>query len=106
MLMIRLQRTGRENLPTFRVVVAEKRAPAKGSFLEIVGHYQPHRGLETFSVQQDRIDEWVKKGATPSQTVARLLKRTGAMGMERFITPYTKRKSKNAVEGDAAAANG
>lgn len=106
MLMIRLQRTGRENLPTFRVVVAQKRAPVKGNFLEILGHYQPHRGLETFTVQQDRIEHWVSKGATPSETVARLLKRSGAKGMERFITPYTKRKSKKAVEGDAAAANG
>ena len=106
MLMIRLQRTGRENLPTFRIVVAPKRSPAKSGFLEIIGHYQPHRGLETFTVQQERVEHWVSKGATPSETVARLLKRSGAKGMERFITPYTKRKSKKATEGDGAPANG
>jgi len=43
MLKIRLQRTGRENIPTYRIVVADKRDPVKGKFLEVVGHYLPAR---------------------------------------------------------------
>lgn len=43
MLVIRLQRTGRENMPTYRLVVAEKARPVKGKFMEIVGHYLPAR---------------------------------------------------------------
>ncbi len=41
MLVVRLQRTGRKNLPAYRIVVAEKARPVKGKYLEIVGHYLP-----------------------------------------------------------------
>ena len=108
MLVIRLQRTGRENLATYRVVVAHKARPVKGKFLEIVGHYLPQRGIESFVVKQERIEHWVKTGAVPSDTVARLLKRTGAKNMEKFISRYAKRRSKKAgdepVEAPAAPA--
>ena len=43
MLVIRLQRTGRENTPTYRLVVAEKARPVKGKFLEVLGHFLPAR---------------------------------------------------------------
>ena len=77
MLVIRLQRTGRENLPTYRLVVAEKARPVKGKFLEIVGHYLPAQKDPVFKVETAKIEEWVKKGAIPSDTVARLLKKNG-----------------------------
>lgn len=104
MLVIRLQRTGRENLPTYRVVVAEKARPVKGKFLEIIGHYLPQRGTESLTVQQERVTFWVGRGAVPSNTVARLLKRNGLAGMEKFIVRYTKRKPKNPEETPAEAA--
>ncbi|TSC79560.1 MAG: small subunit ribosomal protein S16 [Candidatus Peregrinibacteria bacterium Gr01-1014_25] len=104
MLMIRLQRTGRENVATYRVVIAEKSAPVKGKFQEIVGHYRPQDALESFTVEKARIEHWVKNGATPTDTVARLLKRTGFDGMERFIRRYPKRKPKG-EEPEAPAAS-
>ena len=70
----------------------------KGKFLEIVGHYRPQDAIESFTVERPRIDHWIKNGATPSDTVARLLKRTGVDGMERFIKRYAKRKPRNAAE--------
>ncbi len=104
MLVIRLQRTGRENLPTYRVVVAEKARPVKGKFLEIVGHYLPARDPKVFEHQDERILHWMGKGAIPSNTVARLLKRAGLKDMDKYITKYTKKKSKNApAEAPAAA---
>ena len=104
MLVIRLQRTGRENLPTYRVVVAEKARPVKGKYLEIVGHYLPTRDPVAFEHRDERIQHWIAKGAIPSDTVARLLKRSGLSGMEKFIHRYTKRKSKGEQPPAPAAA--
>ena len=98
MLVIRLQRTGRENLPTYRLVVAEKARPVKGKYLEIVGHYLPARENVVFEHKDDRIKHWVAKGATPSDTVARLLRKAGLDGMDKFVKRYVKRKSKSASE--------
>ena len=106
MLVIRLQRTGRKNLPSYRIVVAEKARPVKGKFLEILGHYLPAQNPPVFEVDQEQVAAWVKKGAIPSDTVARLLKRQGMKDMEKFIFRYPKRKSKNAepeAEPTAAA---
>ncbi|MBI2635834.1 30S ribosomal protein S16 [Candidatus Peregrinibacteria bacterium] len=94
MLVIRLQRTGRENLPTYRLVVAEKARPVKGKYVEIVGHYLPERNPVVLEKKDERIKHWIKNGAMPSDTVARLLKRAGIENMDKFIRPYTKRKSK------------
>lgn len=104
MLVIRLQRTGRKNLPSFRLVVAEKARSAKGKFQEIVGHYLPAQEPPVIDVVKDRIAHWVKNGAQPSDTVARLLKRQGMENMDRFIQRYAKRKSKNPEEVAAAPA--
>lgn len=97
MLVIRLQRTGRENLPTYRLVVAEKARPVKGKYLEIVGHYLPARKPAVFEHAAETIKKWIEKGATPSNTVARLLKRAGMEGMDKFIQRYAKQKSKKEV---------
>lgn len=103
MLVIRLQRTGRENLPTYRLVVAEKARPVKGKFLEIVGHYLPAQKDPVWNVETAKVEEWIKKGAVPSDTVARLLKKHGAKNMEKFIKRYPKRRSKNAPAEEPAA---
>lgn len=109
MLVIRLQRTGRENLPTYRIVVAEKARPVKGKYQEIVGHYMPAQDPAVFKVENDRIDHWIKQGAIPSNTVARLLKKSGVKNMDKYIVRYAKQKSKDpeaiaAAEAAAAAA--
>ncbi len=104
MLVIRLQRTGRENLPTYRLVVAEKTRPVKGKFLEILGHYMPAQKNPVFTIETAKIEDWVKKGAIPSDTVARLLKKNGLKNMEKFILRYPKRRSKSAPAEEAAPA--
>lgn len=103
MLVIRLQRTGRTNLATYRIVLAEKKSAAKGKFQEILGHYLPAQKNPVVKVDADRAAHWIKLGATPSDTVARLLKREGAKGMDGFITTYTKRRSKKAPAEEPAA---
>ncbi len=94
MLVIRLQRTGRENTPTYRLVVAEKARPVKGKFLEIVGHYLPARTPVIFEHDDAKIAQWISKGAIPSETAARLLRKSGMKDLDKFITVYTKKKSK------------
>lgn len=102
MLVIRLQRTGRENLPTYRLVVAERARPVKGKFLEILGHYLPAQKDPVFKVESEKIQEWVKKGAIPSDTVARLLRKNGMKDMDKFIKRYPKRRSKSAPPEEVA----
>ncbi len=104
MLVIRLQRTGRENLPTYRLVLAEKARPVKGKFLEILGHYLPAQKDPVFKVEAEKIQDWVKKGAIPSDTVARLLRKNGLKDMDKLIKRYPKRRSKSAPVEEAAPA--
>ncbi len=71
MLRIRLQRRGKRGYATYRVVVADGHAPIKGKFIEDLGHYNPH--TDSFSVEASKVQEWMKKGAHPSDTVHNLL---------------------------------
>lgn len=96
MLIIRLQRTGRENTPTFRIVVSEKARSAKKGVLEILGHYLPSEKEGVFVCKTERVKHWISKGAQVSDTMARLLKKNGLEGMEKFIERYAKQKSKSA----------
>jgi len=104
MLVIRLQRTGRTNLATYRIVVAEKARAVKGKFLEILGHYLPAQKNPVLEFDAERIDFWVKKGAIPSNTLARLLKSKGVKGMDAYVLRYAKRKSKSEQPEEAAPA--
>lgn len=105
MLVIRLQRTGRENTPTFRIVVSEKARSAKTGQHEILGYFLANRETPVFKCDTDRVAYWISKGAQPSDTMARLLKKNGMANMDKFIVRYAKQKSKKApAEGDAAPA--
>ncbi len=103
MLVIRLQRTGRKNEPTYRLVVAENSAPVKGNYVELVGHYLPSRTSPVLTVDAARITHWVSKGAKASDTVARLLTAQGIAGLTPSIRPYAKRKPRNAAEQPSPA---
>ncbi|MDP2918082.1 MAG: 30S ribosomal protein S16 [bacterium] len=71
MLKIRLTRRGKKNRPFFRIVVAEKSAPIKGRFIEILGFLDPLTKKVGFKAE--RIKYWISKGAQPSDTVHNLL---------------------------------
>lgn len=73
--VIRLRRIGRKNKDIFRVVVADKRAPRNGKFIENVGHYDPNREPPLINLKIDRIEYWLGKGAQPSETVTSLIKK-------------------------------
>ena len=79
MVVIRLRRTGKTKQPSYRLVVADKRSPRDGKFIEIVGHYNPIRQPKELVVKGDRVRYWLGVGAQPSDTVVRLLKQTGVL---------------------------
>ncbi len=85
MLKIRLRRTGAKKQPSYRVVVAESTAPRDGTFLEILGHYNPLTEPTTFVIKEDRVKDWLDKGAQPTDRVARLLSSRGLMAAPTYV---------------------
>jgi small subunit ribosomal protein S16 len=75
MLAIRLRRTGTTKRPYYRVVVADSRAWRDGRFVEVLGHYDPRQDPPVITIDAARAEEWIKKGAQPSETVNSLLAR-------------------------------
>ena len=74
---IRLMRVGKKKQPTYRVVVADGRSPRDGRFIENVGQYNPQTEPSTIVLKEDRIREWLAKGAQPTPSVRKLLKTQG-----------------------------
>ena len=75
MLCIRMRRTGSKKRPYYRVVVTEGRSPREGSFLEVVGFYNPRTKPAVVEIDKPRVDHWLSKGARPSDSVRTLLAR-------------------------------
>ena len=71
---LRLTRVGSKKNPIYRVVAADSRSPRDGKFLEIVGRYNPQTDPSTIDFDEDKVRDWLSKGAQPSGTVSRLLK--------------------------------
>lgn len=95
MLVIRFRRIGKKNKPTYRLTVAEHTKPVNGSFVADVGFYNPH--TKVAGLQSEEILEWLKKGAQPSNSVAKLLEREKIKHNSIVIIKKNK-KSKKAVE--------
>ena len=74
---IRLRRVGRKAQPSYRIVVTDSEAPRDGSFIEALGHYFPRARDKQYDVDVERAKRWLARGATPSETVASLLKKAG-----------------------------
>jgi len=74
MLMIRLARFGAKKKPTYRVVVIDKERARDSRAVEVVGIYNPISKPKAITLQHERIAHWMKNGAQPSSTVARLMK--------------------------------
>ncbi len=74
---IRLARFGSKKKPFYRIIVSNARAPRDGRFIERVGTYDPQKDPPSIHVNKERIVDWLLKGAQPTPTVVRLLKRVG-----------------------------
>lgn len=92
MVRIRLRRTGSRHQASYRVVAADKESPRDGRFLEILGHYNPRTEPSTIVLKEDRIYDWMSKGAQPSDSVVKLFKTVG------FNERFERFKAGEAVE--------
>ena len=113
MLMIRLQRIGRKNDPAFRMVVTEKTASVKaGNYVDLVGTYNPK--TKAFTVAEDRIKDWMKKGAQLSPSLSNLLIKKGIIegkvvqviskqNLEKNVAKKAEEQAKKDAEAKAAA---
>ncbi len=79
MLKIRLRRMGAKKAPFYRIVVADSRAPRDGAFVQELGYYNPLTDPIELKVNNEAAEEWIKKGAQPTETVRALLKKSGAI---------------------------
>ena len=79
MVKIRLRRVGAKKKPSYRLVVADARAPRDGAFISIIGHYNPLTDPETIVLDEEKALGWLSKGAQPTVTAARLLSKFGIM---------------------------
>ena len=92
MLSIRMRRTGSKKRPFFRVVVSEARSKKEGEFIEVLGFYNPRTHPTTLSFKEERIYDWMSKGAQPSDSVAQLFASSG------LTDRYARFKKGEAVE--------
>lgn len=74
---IRLKRMGSKKNPFYRVVVADERAPRDGRFIDEIGYYNPMS--KELKLNNDKANEWIGKGAQPTDTARALLKKSGAI---------------------------
>lgn len=79
MVVIRLSRGGSRNRPFYSVIVADRRMPRDGRFIEKVGTFDPNTTKAPIQLDLERIEHWQKTGAQPSETVAQLIKRFKAI---------------------------
>ncbi len=76
---IRLARAGAKKRPFYQVVVADERCRRDGRFIENMGTYDPTKNPAVFKLNAEKIQEWLGKGAQPTDTVRQLLKKAGIL---------------------------
>ena len=73
MVKIRLRRQGAKKNPSYRVIVADERSPRDGRFIEELGYYNPLSNPVEIKIDVAKANDWIKKGAQPTETVKSLL---------------------------------
>lgn len=76
---IRLNRMGAKKNPFYRIVVADSRAPRDGRFIEVLGNYDPSQNPAVVNVDEEKVLDWMGKGAQPTDTVKNLFSKKGLM---------------------------
>ena len=85
MLKIRLRRVGAKKKPSYRLVVADVRAPRDGAFVDIIGHFDPMTDPETIVIKEEKARYWLSQGAQPTDTAARLLNKAGIIENSKLV---------------------
>jgi small subunit ribosomal protein S16 len=101
MLKIRLARGGAKKRPYYSIVVADSHSPRDGRFIEKVGAYDPQLAKDNpgrVVLKLERIEDWLKKGAQPTDRVARFLSQQGLVKWEHGNNPNKAKPGKKAEE--------
>jgi len=101
MVKIRLRRVGAKNRPSYRLVVADARSPRDGAFIDIIGHFNPLTDPETVVINEEKARHWLRQGAQPTDTAARLLTKAGIIEKSKTSeekTKISKEKTKTSEE--------
>jgi small subunit ribosomal protein S16 len=98
MVRIRLRRIGLKGQPSYRIMAADKESPRDGRFIEILGFYNPRTQPHTVDVKEDRVFDWLSKGAQPSESALQVFKSVGLMDR------YARFKNGESMETLAAEA--
>jgi small subunit ribosomal protein S16 len=110
-LKIRLSRAGTKKRPYYHIVIADAAAPRDGKFIDVVGAYNPMLGKtdeKRVKLDAEKTQEWLKKGAQPTDRVLRFLDKAGLKKREarnnpKKALPGKKRQEREKAQADAAA---
>lgn len=72
---IRLRRHGGKKRPFYRIIVSDSRSPRDGKFIDQIGTYDPKAVSGGIKLDREKVEKWLKRGATPTQTVSEIIKR-------------------------------
>jgi len=103
---MRLTRTGAKKRPSYRVVVADSRAPRDGRHVEILGYYDPMTQPSTVKIDTERAVQWLRDGAQPTERVRILLRHSGVLKVweERRLEDKRAHKEQEPARSEARAA--
>ena len=85
---LRLKRMGSKQKPFYRIVAADARSPRDGRFIETIGTYDPIKGKDVVTIDEEKALKWLNNGAQPTDTVRNILSKNGIM------TKYAESKNK------------
>ena len=110
MVKIRLKRMGAKKRPFYRLVVADSRSPRDGKFIEEIGFYDPLPNPARVQIDADKVREWMRRGARPSDVARKLLEREGILqrsaASRRPAPPAAAAEGVMATAGAAQATEG
>ena len=72
---IRLRRVGRKKQPSYRIVVTESENPRGGAYLDTLGYYNPRGNPAELRIDLAKVDQWIEKGASMSETTGNLVRK-------------------------------
>ena len=75
MVKIRLQRQGAKKAPFYHIVVADSRSPRDGKIIEKIGSYDPMTEPSTITIDNEELEQWIKNGAKPTESVKEIIDR-------------------------------
>lgn len=105
MLIIRLQRVGKTKKPVYRLIISENTRDTKGTYLELLGTYNPHDKVNGLVPKTERIKYWISKGAQMSETINNLMVKAGiVVGKKRRSVHISKTRQVKIADKKKATA--